>query len=139
MSGLSMAGFVPADSAPPAGAWQSPPKQRSAAAAAPAGAGPAGRLLGSPNGFPEALPCGKRGQRLRRDLDLLAVGGASSLARLALARQEGAEADHGHALSLRDVLHDGVEERIDGLARRGLAHVAGLGGDLDKIGFGDDG
>src|SRR5829696_4164405 len=52
----------------------------------------------------EALAGGKRRQSLRVDLDLFAVQRAASRARLALARQESAEADHGDALALRHVL-----------------------------------
>src|SRR5262245_13947603 len=81
-------------------------------------------------GFLEALPGRERRECLRRDLDFLAVDRASAGARLALARQERAEADYGDPLSLRDVVHDGVEDRIDRLTRGCLAYIAGFGGDL---------
>src|SRR5688500_10420249 len=85
---------------------------------------------------PETLPCGERRDRLGVYLDLLAVDGAAPGARLAPARQEGAEADHGDALSLGDVGDDGVEHGVHRFARRRLAEVAGLCRSLDQVRFG---
>src|SRR5947207_12923738 len=76
-----------------------------------------GENLGLVDGLLEALAGSERGQRLRRDADLFAVHGTSAGARLAPARQEGAEAHDRHALSLGDILDDGVEHRIHRLAR----------------------
>src|SRR4051812_27018603 len=118
MSGLSMAGIMLPDSAYPASAWQSPEKQGNAA-----------KTLLLVDGLLEPLAGGESGQRLGVDLDLLAVLRTAAGARLALARQEGAEADHGDPLALRHVLDDCVEQRVHGFARRRLADIAGFGRD----------
>src|ERR1041385_8645343 len=98
-----------------------------------------GRNLQKPlvlgNSFLEPLPGGERRDGLGIDADFLAVERAAPRPRLALARQEGAESDHGPAFALGDVGHDRVEPRIDRLARRRLAGVAGFRGDLHQIGF----
>jgi hypothetical protein len=58
-------------------------------------------------------------------------------ARLASARQEGAEAHHGDALALRHVAHDRVEHRIHRFACRYPADVSRFCRNLDQIGLGD--
>src|SRR6478672_9769950 len=63
-------------------------------------------------GFLEALARGERRDGLGVDLYFLAVGRAAAAARLARARQESAEADHGDALALRHVVHDRLEHRV---------------------------
>src|SRR5215212_667947 len=90
------------------------------------------------DGLLEALPGGERRQRLRVDLDLLAVHRAAPGARLALARQERAETDDRHALSFGDVLDDRFEHGVHRFARCCLAEVACLGCDLHEIRLGDD-
>src|SRR5258706_13632404 len=90
------------------------------------------------DGFLEALARGKGRDGLGVDADLLAVERAASGARLAPARQEGAEADHGDALALGDVGDDGVEHRVHRFACGRLADVARLRGDFDQVGFGHD-
>src|SRR5258708_26806003 len=61
--------------------------------------------------FLEALARRERRQGLGRNLDLLAVGGTASGARLALTRQKSAESHHGDALSLGHVIDDRLEQR----------------------------
>src|SRR5438105_2343921 len=81
----------------------------------------------------EPLPGGECGQRLGADLDFLAVHRASAGARFALARQKCAEADHGDALALRDVLDDGVEHGVHRLACCRPAEISRLCRDLHEI------
>src|SRR5258706_12194685 len=95
-------------------------------------------LLVLADGFLEPLPRGEGRDGLGVDADFLAVERAASGARLALARQEGAEADHGDALALGDVGDDGVEHRVHRLARRALADVSRFRGDFDQFGLGHD-
>src|SRR5690349_561766 len=89
------------------------------------------------DGVLESLPGGKCGHSLGGDLDLLAVHRAAARARLALARQEGAEADHGDALALGDVVDDRIEDRVYRFAGRELADVAGArrGNDQIRLGY----
>src|SRR4051812_30558286 len=103
MSGLSMAGIMLQDSANPAQPLQSPQKTK----------GCSGNLLRLVDCFLEALPGRECGQRFGADLDLLAVCGTASGARLAFPGKESAEADHRDALPLRDVVDDRVEQRVD--------------------------
>src|SRR5439155_47577 len=86
----------------------------------------------------EALASGESGERLRADPDLLAVDGTPAGARLALARQERAEADHGDALAFGDVLDDRIEHGVHRFARHGPAQVSRLRCDLDEIRLRDD-
>src|SRR5512147_2017220 len=69
------------------------------------------------------------------DADFLAVGRAAARARLALARQERAEPDHGDAVALGHARHDRVEHGVDGLARGGLAQVSGARRGMNEIGL----
>src|SRR5205085_7560665 len=85
------------------GVWQSPLKNNELRIE------PLGGLF---DRFFEALAGREGRQRLRVDLDLFAVDRAAPGARLALAWQERAEADHRDALSPGDVLHDRVEDGV---------------------------
>src|SRR5687768_18561404 len=87
--------------------------------------------------FLEALAGGERRDGLGGDLDLLAVHRAAPGARLARARQEGAEADQRDALAFRDVLDDLLEYRVHHFSCGRFADVSGLRRDLDQIGLGD--
>src|SRR5437879_9998438 len=89
------------------------------------------------DGFLEALPCGEGRDGLGGNLDLLTAGGAAPGPRLSLTRQEGAEADDGDALAARDVGDDRFEHRVDRVARRRFAEIAGLRRNLDQIRLGD--
>src|SRR5437879_13536950 len=78
------------------------------------------------DGFLEALPGGEGGDGLGANLDLLAAGGAAPGPRLSFSRQKCAEADYGYALAARDVGDDRFEHRVERVARRRLAEIAGL-------------
>src|SRR6185436_11914707 len=81
--------------------------------------------------FLEPLAGGESGNGLGRDLDLLTVHRAATGPRLALARQEGAEADQGDALAFRHVVHDRLEYRVHHFVGRDLADISGFSRDLD--------
>src|SRR5256886_11527535 len=121
MSGLSRwQEFCFADSAKPSHALQCLKKQGAA------NRSPRGRkrsLL--VDGFLEALPRGEGGDGLGANLDLLAAGGAAPGPRLSFSRQKCAEADYGDALAARDVGDDRFEHRVERVARRRLAEIAG--------------
>src|SRR4030095_11584736 len=87
-------------------------------------------------GLLETLACGEGRHRLRGDPDLLPRRGTAARARLALARQASAKADHGDALALRDVLHDRIEHRVHRVSCRRLAEITGLCRNLDEVLFG---
>src|SRR6185369_9621132 len=84
-------------------------------------------------GVLEALPGRECGHGLGVDLDFLAVGRAAAGARLALARQEGAEPDHGDAVALGDAGDDRIEHRVDRFSRRGLAQIPCARRSMNKI------
>src|SRR6476661_9193743 len=87
-------------------------------------------------GLLETLSGGESRYRLRGDPDLLAGRRTAARTRLALAREEGAEADYGDALALGDVFHDRIEHRVDRLPCRRLADIAGFCRNLDQVLFG---
>src|SRR5258706_4831248 len=69
-------------------------------------------LLSLVDCFFEALSGGERRQGFRVDLDLFAVHRPAAGAGLALALQEGAEANAGDALAFRHIGDDRVELRV---------------------------
>src|SRR5512135_2624829 len=76
---------------------------------------------------------GREGRNgLGRDLDFLAVYGAASGTRLALARHERAEADDLDTIPLGNARDDRIEHRVDRFA---AAEIARLGGGLNEVGF----
>src|SRR5688500_13883001 len=88
------------------------------------------------DGLLEALAGGEGRDRLRGDIDLLAVHRTAPSPRLPGPRKQGAEADHGDALALRHVRDDGFEHRIHRFACCDLADVPRFCRNLDQIGLG---
>src|SRR3972149_10084439 len=98
-----------------------------------------GRPLAGADRVLEALSGGECRNGLGVDLDLLAVGRAAAGARLALARQEGPESDHGDAVALGDAGYDGIEHGVDRFTGCGLAQIPGARRSMNEIRFRDNG
>src|SRR3954470_18254640 len=92
-------------------------------------------LLRFVDGFLETLAGRERGQRFGVDLDLFSVHRTAPGARLALAREESAEADHSDALAFRHVVDDRVEHGVYRFTRCCPAEIACLCCDLHEIGL----